>query len=144
GVLPCFLWSGPGQVFDDIPEPERSGGLHAGRAETSLMLALDPGRVGPLPIAESPPAAPAGFSLEGAVPCAWTTRELSASGVVGDPAGAGVAEGDRIHERLVAGWTVLLADLLATPWPQCRPGISTVQRPTPVPGPAGAPAAPPV
>ena len=143
-VLPCFLWSGPGQVLEDIPEPERSGGLHAGRAETSLMLALSPGRVGPLPVAESPPAAPAGFSLEGAVPCAWTTRELSASGVVGDPTGAGVAEGERIFERLVAGWTVLLADLLATPWPHRRPALGTVRGQTMVPGPAGAPLAPPV
>jgi len=142
GVLPCFLWSGPGQVLDDIPEPERSGGLHAGRAETSLMLALAPGLVGPAPAAAPVPVPPTGFSLEGAVPCAWTTRELSASGVVGDPTGAGAEEGERIFERLVQGWTVLLADLLATPWPHRRPGIGTVQRPTPVPGPAGAPATP--
>ncbi|MEB3239453.1 MAG: creatininase family protein [Cyanobacteriota bacterium] len=141
-VLPCFLWSGPRQVLDAIPEPERSGGLHAGRAETSLMLALAPGLVGPLPPAEPGPVPPPGFSLEGAVPCAWTTRDISASGVVGDPTGAGAAEGEQLFEGLVQGWTVLLADLLATPWPHRRPGLGTVQRPTPVPAPAGVPAAP--
>lgn len=144
GVLPCFLWSGPEGALDDIPEPERSCGLHAGRAETSLMLSLAPRCVGPLPTPVSLPAPPAGFSLEGAVPCAWATRDLSATGVVGDPTGAGVAEGERIFERLVEGWTVLLADLLATDWPHRQPGLGTVQPPTPVPGPAGAPAAPPV
>jgi creatinine amidohydrolase len=143
-VLPCFLWSGPGQVLEAIPEPERSGGLHAGRAETSLMLALAPGLVGPLPPAEPGPVPPPGFSLEGAVPCAWTTRDISASGVVGDPTGAAAEEGERLFEGLVQGWTVLLADLLATPWPHRRPGLGTVQRPTPVPAPAGVPAAPPV
>ena len=46
-VLPCFLWSGPPGVAELLPEPERSQGLHAGQAETSLMLHLAPDQVGP-------------------------------------------------------------------------------------------------
>ena len=46
-VLPCFLWSGPEGLSALIPEPERSQGLHAALAETSLMLHLAPELVGP-------------------------------------------------------------------------------------------------
>ncbi|NBP32218.1 MAG: hypothetical protein EBV08_02885, partial [Synechococcaceae bacterium WB6_1B_055] len=49
GLLPWFLWSGPQGLLEIIPEPERSQGLHGGRLETSLMLALRPELVGPLP-----------------------------------------------------------------------------------------------
>lgn len=126
-VLPWFLWSGPPQLLELIPEPERSQGLHGGRAETSLMLALQPGLVGPLPSAAMPLEPPAGLSLEGAVPCAWISRELSANGVVGDPSGANPGEGDQLLERLVAGWLQLFTSLLTSDWPQRRPALDRVQ-----------------
>lgn len=117
-VLPCFLWSGPPGVAEMIPEPERSDGLHAGLAETSLMLHLEPSAVGPeRPVDGRAPAAPAGWSLEGAVPDAWLTGELSASGVVGDARGASAELGASLEEALVAGWSRLLGDLLASDWP---------------------------
>jgi creatinine amidohydrolase len=120
-VLPCFLWSGPEGVADLLPEPERSDGLHAGLAETSLMLRLAPELVGP----ERPVdglltvPAPAGWSLEGAVPEAWLTSDLSRSGVIGDARGAGAELGEALLERLVAGWQLLLERLLSSDWPPC-------------------------
>jgi len=119
-VLPCFVWSGPAGLAELIPEPERSHGLHAGLAETSLMLHLAPELVGELP----PPdgqlggVPPPGWSLEGAAPTAWLTRDLSATGVIGDPSAATPVLGDALAERLVHGWTALLQGLLASPWPQ--------------------------
>jgi len=120
-VLPCFVWSGPGGLAELIPEPERSEGLHAGLAETSLMLHLRPELVGPLPPADGQRGGtpPAGWSLEGAVPTAWMTRELSASGVIGDPREASATLGGQLAETLVHGWCVLLDALLASDWPQC-------------------------
>ncbi|MEB3172275.1 MAG: creatininase family protein, partial [Cyanobacteriota bacterium] len=120
GVLPCFVWSGPEGIGPLIPEPERSQGLHAGLAETSLMQHLAPQLVGPLPPADGQRGAqpPAGWSLEGAVPSAWLTDDLSASGVIGDPAGASAELGERLAERLVEGWCGLLERLLASDWPQ--------------------------
>jgi creatinine amidohydrolase len=118
-VLPCFLWSGPSGIASLIPEPERSAGLHAGLAETSLMLHLAPEQVG----AERPsdgqqaPAPPAGWSLEGEAPCAWLTGELSRTGVVGSAAGADAALGAALFERLVAGWCERLEALLNSDWP---------------------------
>jgi creatinine amidohydrolase len=118
-VLPCFLWSGPEGIAELIPEPERSQGLHAGLAETSLMLQLAPELVGP----ERPvdgllkEAPPPGWSLEGAVPEAWLTADLSSSGVVGDSREASAELGAALQERLVSGWQELLSALLRSSWP---------------------------
>ncbi|MCP9849305.1 creatininase family protein [Cyanobium sp. Morenito 9A2] len=118
-VLPCFLWSGPEGVSAQLPEPERSEGLHAGLAETSLMLHLDPKHVGPDRPRDgqlsSPP--PPGWSLEGPVPEAWLTGDLSNSGVVGDASGASQALGASLNEALVEGWSRLLTNLLTSTWP---------------------------
>ena len=118
-VLPCFLWSGPEGVGELIPEPERSQGLHAGLAETSLMLHLAPELVGPERPVDGlllePP--PLGWSLEGAVPEAWLTADLSSSGVVGDSRGASAELGEALQERLVRGWQALLTALLQSSWP---------------------------
>lgn len=120
GVYPCFLWSGPEGVATLIPEPERSEGLHAALAETSLMLHLAPELVGPLPAADGHRAGPLppGWSLEGAVPTAWLTRELSATGVIGDPSAATAELGQALAERLIDGWTMLLTQLMLNAWPQ--------------------------
>ena len=80
------------------------GDAHAGRTETSLQLALAPGRVrldraepgNTRPIAELMPALQAS-----------SVRAVSANGVLGDPAGASAAEGDALL-------AALLADLLDT------------------------------
>ena len=118
-VLPCFLWSGPEGIGELIPEPERSQGLHAGLAETSLMLQLAPELVGaerPVDgLLQEPP--PPGWSLEGAVPEAWLTSDLSSTGVVGDSRGASAELGAALEERLVSGWQALLTALLQSSWP---------------------------
>jgi creatinine amidohydrolase len=118
-VLPCFLWSGPPGVSALVPQPERRQGLHAGLAETSLMLHLAPELVGP----ERPrdgldgEAHPQGWSLEGAVPLAWRSTDLTKSGVIGDVSGADGALGEALFGRLVAGWGELLTNLLRSDWP---------------------------
>ncbi len=118
-VLPCFLWSGPVDIGSLIPEPERSEGLHAGLAETSLMLHLAADQVGPERPIDGQRAAPppTGWSLEGEVPCAWLTSDLSQTGVVGSAAGANPELGAVLFERLVAGWCERLQTLLASDWP---------------------------
>jgi creatinine amidohydrolase len=71
---------------------------HAGRAETSMMLHLAPDRVRPdlarpgvtAPLAELLPR----LTAEG-------VRAVSPNGVLGDPAGATAAEGERFVARLV-------------------------------------------
>lgn len=120
-VLPCFLWSGVQGLSELIPEPERSGGLHAGLAETSLMQRLEPSLVG-----EARPAdglgieelhAPQGWSLEGAAPCAWLTEDLSSSGVIGDSRDASEMLGAELETILVRHWSGMLQRLLDSDWP---------------------------
>jgi len=117
-VLPCFLWRGPEGIAELIPEPERSNGLHAGLAETSLMLHLAPELTsGERPVDGPRSAPPPGWSLEGQAPSAWLSRELTVSGVIGDARGADDQLGRQLFERLVEGWQRRLETLLASDWP---------------------------
>jgi creatinine amidohydrolase len=117
-VLPCFLWRGPEGIAELIPEPERSEGLHAGLAETSLMLHLEPGSTGAERPVELPGLQPPeGWSLEGAVPCCWLTGELSSSGVIGSAEGASAELGEALFLALVEGWRRRLDSLLRSDWP---------------------------
>ncbi len=89
--------------------PRWRGDAHAGRTETSVQLALDGDRVR-LPLAEPGATGP----LAALLPAlrAGGVRAVSPNGVLGDPAGAGAAEGAALLaaavEELVAlvgSWT---------------------------------------
>ncbi|MGE5135905.1 MAG: mycofactocin biosynthesis peptidyl-dipeptidase MftE [Gemmatimonadota bacterium] len=88
--------------------PAWEGDAHAGRAETSIELALAPGRVRP-GLAEAGNAAP----LAELMPALRRSgvRAVSPNGVLGDPAGASAAEGAALVDRMLAG---LLA--MVTAW----------------------------
>ncbi len=81
-----------------VPGDSARGDAHAGRTETSLMLHLDPAWVGAFdqvvgatdPIAELMPRLRAG-----------ELRDVSPSGVLGDPRGATAAEGEVLLGRMV-------------------------------------------
>lgn len=91
----------------------RGGDAHAGRTETSLMLAIDPAAVR-TELAVAGPTEP----LEVLLPRlrAEGVRPVSSNGVLGDPQGASAAEG----ESMLAAMTTELADALEARWP--RPG----------------------
>lgn len=117
GVHAWFLWDVDG-VMDLISDSEREEGLHAGLAETSLMLHVEPELVQlRQAVAEPPPTPPDGLTLEGRCPSAWTTRGLSRSGTVGNPHGATAALGAALHQKLVHGWTAAFNTLLRSSWP---------------------------
>jgi len=79
--------------------PRWEGDLHAGRTETSLMLAIDPARVG-LEDAEAGDIRP----LAELYPLVRRDGVLAVSpnGVLGDPAGAGAEEGRRLLDDAIA------------------------------------------
>ena len=79
--------------------PRWPGDAHAGRVETSLMLALHPDRVR-RDLAEAGATAPIDELMPRLV--AGGVRPVSANGVLGDPAGADAAEGRRLLDRAVA------------------------------------------
>ena len=123
-VLPCFLWSGVSELKSLVPADELANGLHAGLAETSLMLALEPSLVGeqrPLDgdhLSDTAAATPPeGWSLEGSAPLAWFAADLSRSGVVGDSRAADVRLGSQLETALVAHWRRLFSSLMRSSWP---------------------------
>jgi creatinine amidohydrolase len=125
-VLPCFIWSGVDGLQSLLPPAELAHGLHAGQAETSLMLHLAPELVGPSrPVdgAHGPGsihAPPDGWSLEGAAPCAWLTSDLSESGVIGDARLASTELGSQLEQALISHWTQRFKSLLCSDWPPTK------------------------
>jgi creatinine amidohydrolase len=93
--------------------PRWRGDAHAGRAETSLQLALNPSTVRPdraeagntTPIGELMPALRAS-----------AVHGVSPNGVLGDPAGASADEGAALFRDLLADLTAYLKR-----WPDARP-----------------------
>lgn len=134
-VLPCFLWSGVPGLEQIVPSEELANGLHAGLAETSLMLQLEPRLVGPerprdgLHHKNSPAAPPEGWSLENAAPTAWLTSDLSSSGVIGDSRAASIACGAALESKLISHWTQLLTNLMNSDWPPTRNLLSAPDSP---------------
>jgi mycofactocin precursor peptide peptidase len=103
GVRPSIL-AGAGLAL--VPD------AHAGRVETSIMLALAPGDVRldlagageTAPLAEIMPAMRAGG-----------VREVSPSGVLGDPGGASAAEGEQLLALLAADLAETIDGLAEAP-----------------------------
>ena len=119
-VLPCFIWSGVDSLKDLIPNREVEEGLHAGLAETSLMLHLAPELVGlerPIDGIFENSSVPKGWSLEGAAPCAWLTKDLSHSGVIGDSNDSTSNLGEQLEKALVDHWVEMLSNLVKSDWP---------------------------
>jgi creatinine amidohydrolase len=122
-VFPLFLWRAPNCAGDLLTPHELEFGIHAGDAETSLMLAILPDQVRQhLAQAEFPPPVDSKscLSMEGKLPFAWVTGDLSASGVLGDPTVATAAKGDRLLTSLIDGWAQVLEDIHRFRQPQVR------------------------
>jgi creatinine amidohydrolase len=98
---------------DGVEDPDPFG-IHGGYVETSLVLGIAPGLVrmdkaiaDGLVVGELY-AKQRHLTLEGVVPTAWLIDDVSASGVVGDPAGASAETGRLLLEH----WSGLLGEAL--------------------------------
>ena len=113
GMQVFSLFGSGGAAFTGLGEQERTYGFHAGEVETSLLLHGTPELVHPgeytanyiadieRPAKLLPENSPANF--------AWLTRDIAASGVLGDPSPATAESGRRWIEEAATK----LADLLA-------------------------------
>jgi creatinine amidohydrolase len=120
-VFPLFTWRVPNLTASLLSEQEKEFGIHAGDAETSLMLALLPDTVKMnLAIAEYPQNLPENslLSMEGKNPFAWVTKDLSKSGTIGDPTPATIEKGEAIWESLSESWAQLIKDIYEFQQPQ--------------------------
>jgi creatinine amidohydrolase len=113
-VFPLFVWNVPNVAGELLSPKELALGIHAGDAETSLLLALLPDQVDMAQaVCEYPHGLPEDslLSMEGALPFAWATRDLTRSGVLGDATIATREKGDRLLTSLVQGWARAIADI---------------------------------
>ena len=113
-VFPWFTWRVPNIAKELLTPQEGELGIHAGDAETSLMLALLPDQVKmALAVREYPRNLPQNslLSMERKLPFAWLTREVSTTGTIGDATTASKEKGDRILESLAQGWVQAITEV---------------------------------
>ncbi len=113
-VFPLFTWRVPHNVSALLTAKEKEYGIHAGDAETSIMLSLLPEQVQmELAVTEYPQGLPTDslLDMEGKLPFAWLTKELSRSGVLGDATVATKEKGDRILQSVADGWVQVIQDI---------------------------------
>jgi creatinine amidohydrolase len=110
-------------IPDGLELDDEGFGVHAGQVETSLMMALDDTLVN-LDVAVADGLALgtmfAGFkhlTLEGAVPTAWLTNDVSASGVLGDPRRANRELGQAVLDHLVTTLAEALLEIRSFAFP---------------------------
>lgn len=107
----CFVWRSAN--YKPLLNPAETLGMHAGDAETCVMLALDPDRVRMQRAQAEMPFIHPGKRLgpKGALTYAWTIQDLSQSGVIGDPTAAAADRGEQIIELLARNWAEILAEI---------------------------------
>ena len=113
-VFPLFTWRVPNIAAEFLTERELEYGIHAGDAETSIMLSLLPEQIQmDKAVKEYPSGLPENslLTMEGKLPFAWLTKELTKSGVMGDATVASNEKGDRILESLGDGWVKVIEDI---------------------------------
>jgi creatinine amidohydrolase len=113
-VFPLFTWRVPHTASDLLTAKEQEYGIHAGDAETSIMLSLLPEQVQmERAVKEYPQGLPENslLDMEGKLPFAWLTKELSTSGVMGDATAATKEKGDRILQSVADGWVRVIQDI---------------------------------
>ena len=120
-VFPLFVWRVKNAATELLTPEEIEYGIHAGDAETSLMLSILPEQVRmEKAVREYPHGLPSdsNLSMEGQLPFAWVTRDLSKTGVLGDATVATKAKGDQILESLTQSWVEVIQDIYRFRQPQ--------------------------
>lgn len=123
-VVPSFTWRVPHVAGRYLSEREKKLAMHAGHAETALMLALAPDTVDmSLAVSNYPPEFPSRLlSPDGRPACAWSARDFGPSGIIGDPLPATAEQGQAILESLAESWAQAITELHELSWaPRAEP-----------------------
>jgi len=117
-VVPSFTWRVPNVAGRYLSDKEKKLAMHAGHAETAIMLALAPDTVHmERAVANYPPEFPSKLlSADGRPACAWSARDFGPSGVIGDPLPATRVQGEAILESLAIGWAQAITELHQLRW----------------------------
>jgi len=117
-VVPHFTWRVANVANQFLSEPERRLSMHAGHAETAILMALAPDTVHmEHAVANYPPEFPSKIlSADGRPACAWTARDFGESGVIGDPLPATPEQGRAILDSLAESWARGITELYQMRW----------------------------
>lgn len=118
-VIPQHTWRLPHVAGRYLSEKEKKLAMHAGHAETAIVMALAPETVHmDRAVANYPPEFPSKLlSPDGRPACAWSARDFGPSGVIGDPLPATREQGEAILDSLAASWAQAITELHALSWP---------------------------
>jgi creatinine amidohydrolase len=123
-VVPSFTWRVPHVAGQFMTDKEKKLAMHAGHAETALMLALAPDTVRmDRAVVNYPPVFPSSLlSPDGRPACAWSARDFGPSGIIGDPLPATPEQGLAILNSLTESWATAITELHALEWaPRTQP-----------------------
>lgn len=116
-ALPHFTWRVPHVANQFLSERERRLAMHAGHAETAILMALAPHTVHlDRAVVHYPPEFPRSLSADGRPTTAWVARDFGPSGVIGDPTGATPEQGQAILDSLAESWAAAITDLHQLQW----------------------------
>ncbi len=117
-VLPHFTWRVPHAAGQFMTDREKRLSMHAGHAETAIMMALAPNTVHmDKAVANYAPEFPSKvLSSDGRPACAWTARDFGDSGIIGDPLPATPEQGQVILDSLAESWAQGITDLFHMHW----------------------------
>lgn len=117
-VVPSFTWRVPNVAGQYLSDKEKKLAMHAGHAETAIMLALAPDTVrmdravtNYPPVFGSPLLSP-----DGRPACAWSARDFGPSGIIGDPLPATAEQGHAILDSLATSWAAAITELHTLQW----------------------------
>jgi creatinine amidohydrolase len=118
-VVPQHTWRLPHVAGRYMADREKKLAMHAGHAETAIMLALAPDTVHmERAVTNYPPEFPSRLlSPDGRPACAWTARDFGPSGVIGDPLPATREQGEAILDSLATSWAQAITELHELRWP---------------------------
>jgi creatinine amidohydrolase len=118
-VSAMHLGEPDGMTWDD-----EGFSIHGGQSETSVVMAIDASLVdldAAVPDGVALRSLFAGFrhlTLEGAVPTAWLTDDVSTNGVIGDPRRASAELGTRVLEHWSDALSEALLEIRRFEWPE--------------------------
>ena len=117
-MIPGFTWRVPNAAGQYLSEKEKKLAMHAGHAETALIMALAPETVHMAYAVENyPPEFPSKLlSPDGRPACAWSARDFGPSGIIGNPLDATPEQGHAILDSLAKSWAQAITELHALTW----------------------------
>ena len=117
-VVPQHTWRLPHVAGKYMADREKKLAMHAGHAETAIMMALAPDTVHmERAVTNYPPEFPSRLlSPDGRPACAWTARDFGPSGIIGDPLPATPEQGAAILESLAVSWAQAITELHQLRW----------------------------